>query len=598
MKQPLLFAGKKLLRAALLLLGVSLAAFLLLCASPLDPLQTNVGQVALGSMSQEQVANLEAYWGVDQPPVERYLGWLSSVLQGDFGTSLLYRQPVLSVIGQRLGNSLWLLVSAWAISGVLGLALGMAAGAFRGRWPDKLIRGYCLIISSTPAFWLALLLLLIFSVWLGWLPIGLSVPIGVEESAVTLADRLRHAILPGLALSVTGVANVALHTREKLIDALSSDYALFARARGESRGSVVLRHGLRNVILPALTLQFGSVGEIIGGSVLVEQVFSYPGLGQAAVNAGLGSDLPLLLGITVITSALVFAGNLAVDLLYGVVTVERCVVIRTNQRLTTLWILIAAVLILAAVTLSGILLEERAMETDFAQKDLAPSLLFPFGTDWMGRNMLARTLAGLSLSIRIGLLTALVSAGAAIVLGILSASFGGWVDAVISWWIDLVMGHSPHSPGDFDLHCLRPGIYRRGGGCGPQPLDLPGQGHSGRSPSAEKRPLPACGGKAGCVPLETGAAPSAASPAAQFLTGLILLFPHAILHEASVTFLGFGLSLRAARHWSDSLGKHALSHHGKVVAGAVSRSVPCAGGSVVRLAGRACPAAAGPFQRS
>ena len=319
MKQPLLFAGKKLLRAALLLLGVSLAAFLLLCASPMDPLQTNVGQVALGSMSQEQVANLEAYWGVDQPPVERYLGWLSSVLQGDFGTSLLYRQPVLSVIGQRLGNSLWLLVSAWAISGVLGLALGMAAGAFRGRWPDKLIRGYCLIISSTPAFWLALLLLLIFSVWLGWLPIGLSVPIGVEESAVTLADRLRHAILPGLTLSVTGVANVALHTREKLIDALSSDYVLLARARGESRGSVVLRHGLRNVILPALTLQFGSVGEIIGGSVLVEQVFSYPGLGQAAVNAGLGSDLPLLLGITVITSALVFAGNLVADLLYGVV---------------------------------------------------------------------------------------------------------------------------------------------------------------------------------------------------------------------------------------------------------------------------------------
>lgn len=319
MKQPLLFAGKKLLRAALLLLGVSLAAFLLLCASPMDPLQTNVGQVALGSMSQEQVANLEAYWGVDQPPVERYLGWLSSVLQGDFGTSLLYRQPVLSVIGQRLGNSLWLLVSAWAISGVLGLALGMAAGAFRGRWPDKLIRGYCLIISSTPAFWLALLLLLIFSVWLGWLPIGLSVPIGVEESAVTLADRLRHAILPGLTLSVTGVANVALHTREKLIDALSSDYVLLARARGESRGSVVLRHGLRNVILPALTLQFGSVGEIIGGSVLVEQVFSYPGLGQAAVNAGLGNDLPLLLGITVITSALVFAGNLAADLLYGVV---------------------------------------------------------------------------------------------------------------------------------------------------------------------------------------------------------------------------------------------------------------------------------------
>src|SRR5699024_8835326 len=132
-------------------------------------------------------------------------------------------------------------------------------------------------------------------------------------------DRLRHAILPALTLSVTGVANIALHTREKLVDVLSSDYVLLARARGESRRSLVLLHGLRNVALPALTLPFGSLSEIIGGSVLVEQVFSYPGLGQAAVTAGLGSDLPLLLGITVITSALVFGGNLAADLLYGLV---------------------------------------------------------------------------------------------------------------------------------------------------------------------------------------------------------------------------------------------------------------------------------------
>ena len=319
MKEALLFGVKKLLRAALLLLGVSLGAFLLLCASPLDPLQTNVGQVALGSMTPEQVERLEAYWGVDQPPAQRYLGWLEGVLQGDFGTSLLYRQPVLTVIGDRLSSSLWLLVFAWVVSGVLGLTLGITAGAFRGRWPDRLIRTYCLVISSTPVFWLALLLLLIFSVWLGWLPIGLSVPIGVEESAVTLGDRILHAILPGLTLSITGVANIALHTREKLVDVLESDYVLFARARGESGRSLVLRHGLRGVALPALTLQFGSVGEIIGGSVLVEQVFSYPGLGQAAVTAGLGSDLPLLLGITVITSALVFAGNLAADLLYGVV---------------------------------------------------------------------------------------------------------------------------------------------------------------------------------------------------------------------------------------------------------------------------------------
>ena len=319
MKHRLQFAGKKLIRMAVLLLGVSLAAFVLMSLSPLDPLQTNIGQTALGSMSAEQIDKLNAYWGVDTPAVERYLNWLSGVLHGDFGTSLLYRQPVLTVIGQRLAASVGILTAAWLLSGVLGLTLGVLAGAFHGRLPDRLIRGYCLLISSTPAFWLAIVLMLIFSVWLGWLPIGLSVPIGMEQAAVSMADRVRHAILPVLTLSITGVANIALHTREKMIDVLASDYVFFARARAESTRSIVLRHGLRGVALPALTLQFGSISEIIGGSVLVEQVFSYPGLGQAAVTAGLGGDLPLLLGITVITAAVVFAGNLIADLLYGVI---------------------------------------------------------------------------------------------------------------------------------------------------------------------------------------------------------------------------------------------------------------------------------------
>lgn len=147
-------------------------------------------------MSAEQIDKLNAYWGVDTPAAERYLNWLSGVLHGDFGTSLLYRQPVLTVIGQRLAASVGILTAAWLLSGVLGLTLGVIAGAFHGRLPDRLIRGYCLLISSTPAFWLAIVLMLIFSVWLGWLPIGLSVPIGMEQAAVSMADRVRHAILP------------------------------------------------------------------------------------------------------------------------------------------------------------------------------------------------------------------------------------------------------------------------------------------------------------------------------------------------------------------------------------------------------------------
>ena len=317
MKHRLQFTAKKLLRMALLLLGVSLTAFLLMTAAPLDPLQTNIGQAALGTMSPEQVARLEEYWGVNAPPAERYLGWLGDVLRGDFGTSLLYRRPVLEVVGQRLSASLGVLVFAWVLSGALGLALGAAAGASRGRWPDKLIRGGCLAISSTPSFWLALLLLMVFSVWLGILPIGLAVPIGTAADDVTLPQRLLHALLPALTLSVAGMANIALHTREKAVDVLDSDYIFLARARGERH--ILTRHVLRNVTLPAITLQFASIGEIIGGSVLVEQVFSYPGLGQAAVAAGLGGDLPLLLGITVVTAVLVFGGSLAADLLYGVV---------------------------------------------------------------------------------------------------------------------------------------------------------------------------------------------------------------------------------------------------------------------------------------
>ena len=321
MKHNLLIrkTGRKFIRMLLLLITVSIVTFTLVSMSPIDPLQANVGQAALGAMSQEQKAKLEEYWGVNVPPVRRYLNWAGGFVRGDMGISLLYRQPVSQVIGVKLSNSLFLMVFAWLISGILGLVLGILAGVFRGTWADRIIKGYSLLISSTPVFWLALLLLLVFAVWLKVLPIGLSVPIGVESAGVTFLDRLRHAILPAVTLSITGVAGVSLHTREKMIDVMESDYMLFARARGESTWSMVKKHGLRNILLPAMTLQFASVSEIIGGSVLVEQVFSYPGLGQAAVTAGTGSDVPLLLGITIVTAAIVFFGNFIADILYGVI---------------------------------------------------------------------------------------------------------------------------------------------------------------------------------------------------------------------------------------------------------------------------------------
>ena len=312
------YLARHIVRFALLMLAVGLVVFALVSMSPIDPVQANVGQAAYVNMSEAKRALLASYWGGDVPFWERFANWAGALLQGEMGTSLRFNAPVSEVIAHRAANSLALMGIAWLLSGVLGFALGVAAGARRGGALDRVVRSYCFLLASTPTFWLGLLILMVFAVQLGWFPIGFSVPIGVSAADVTLADAAHHLVLPALTLSVTGVANIALHTREKVVDVLESDYVRFARARGESELSVIIHHGLRNVALPAVTLQCAFISEIFGGSVLVEQVFSYPGLGQAAVTAGLGGDVALLAGIALVSAALVFGGNLLANILYGV----------------------------------------------------------------------------------------------------------------------------------------------------------------------------------------------------------------------------------------------------------------------------------------
>lgn len=319
MRHKFNFITKQILRLITLLFFVSVIAFALMSISPINPLQSNVGEVALASMSDEQIAKLETYWGMDTPAVERYINWLTDFIQGDMGTSLLYRQDVSSVVLEKIENSLWLLAFAWIISGVLGFVLGVFSGSRKDSLIDKVICKICFVMASTPAFWIALLMLMIFSVWLGLFPIGLSVPIGMLSENVTIWDRLYHGFLPAICLSITGIPNIVIHTREKVLEIMEKDYILFAKARGESLKWIVSKHCLRNIILPIITIQFASIGEIFGGSILIEEVFSYPGLGQATVTAGLGGDLPLLMAITLISTALVFTGNLTANILYGVI---------------------------------------------------------------------------------------------------------------------------------------------------------------------------------------------------------------------------------------------------------------------------------------
>ncbi|MGC7846818.1 ABC transporter permease [Desulforudis sp. 1088] len=318
MRKVLLLLAGKALRLAALLAALCAFSFWLVSHSPVDPVRAYVGadMLLVGPEQRERIAE---YWGLNDPPGERFLRWSEAMLRGDFGTSMIFRRPVAEVIGERFYASLLLMGMAWVLSGVCGFALGVAAGARQGTWIDGIIKWYCLTMASTPVFWLAIVLLMVFAVWLGWAPVGLAVPVGTLAGEVTLADRIRHMVLPAITLSIVGVSSVALFTRQKVVDALASEYVLFARAKGEPETAILWRHVLRNVALPAVTLQFAVFSELFGGSVLAEQVFSYPGLGQAIVQAGLRGDIPLLLAAVMCGAVFVFVGNLLADVIYSIV---------------------------------------------------------------------------------------------------------------------------------------------------------------------------------------------------------------------------------------------------------------------------------------
>ena len=312
------FAFQKLLRLGLLLLAVAVFTFLLLSLSPIDPVQAYIGTDMM-QISPEQRQLIAERWGLDQPMIARFGDWLRQLMQGNWGTSMVFNQPVGEVIATRFWVSLQMLAIAWLLSGLLGLGLGILSGALASSWIDRVIRLYAYTLASSPTFWVALLLLIIFSVSLKVTPICCAAPPGVLAAEVTVWQHLHHLLLPAITLSIIGIANIALHTRQKLIDVLHSDYILFARAQGEPLWGVIRHHGFRNLILPALTLQFASLSELFGGSVLVEQVFAYPGLGDATVQAALRSDVPLLVGIVFFSALFVYTGNTLADLAYPIV---------------------------------------------------------------------------------------------------------------------------------------------------------------------------------------------------------------------------------------------------------------------------------------
>ncbi len=295
------------------MVAVAIFSFILLDLSPINPVNTYLRGAAV---SEAQRAILESYFGMNVPLPTKIFHWLMDLVQGNLGTSLIYRAPVIDVIIDKFTASIVLMAISWILSGIFGFALGVVAGKNKGSWIDKAVKVYCYAIQSAPSFWVGMLILMVFAVYLGWFPIGFGVPIGVSSTDATFTEWATRLVLPTLTLSLVGLAPIAMYTRNELIQVLSSDYVLFAKSRGEKGWNLIKNHGIRNILLPAITLQFLSFSELFGGAVLVEQVFSYPGIGQTAVAAGLQSDVPLFLGIVLFSAVFVFVGNLLADLSY------------------------------------------------------------------------------------------------------------------------------------------------------------------------------------------------------------------------------------------------------------------------------------------
>lgn len=302
------------LRLTSVLFAISIICFVLMAFSPLDPLLQYLGGES-AVVSGEKAQKIAAELGLDQPYHVQYFRWIKKLFSGDFGYSTIYEYPVISIIKEKAGASMLLLFVSWLITGILGFTFGVIAALKEGKIADRIIKVYALAMASAPPYWVGLLLVMIFSIYLGWFPVGLSASINAARTQASFADVLSHLFLPALTLSLSGIAQMTLHVRQKLLDIFSTDYILFAKSRGEKTLMLFKNHGFRNVLLPAVTIQFASLGEIFGGSTLVEKVFSYPGLGSAIVAAGIKGDIPLLLGISLISSVFIFVGNFIADIL-------------------------------------------------------------------------------------------------------------------------------------------------------------------------------------------------------------------------------------------------------------------------------------------
>ncbi|EAA2342149.1 glutathione ABC transporter permease GsiC [Salmonella enterica subsp. enterica serovar Montevideo] len=293
---------KRLLGLIPTLLIVAVLVFLFVHLLPGDPARLIAGPEA----DAQVIALVRQQLGLDQPLHVQFWHYITHVLQGDFGTSMVSRRPVSEEIASRFLPTLWLTITSmiWAV--LFGMAIGIAAAVWRNRWPDRLGMTLAVTGISFPAFALGMLLMQIFSVDLGWLPI-----VG--------ADSWQHYILPSLTLGAAVASVMARFTRSSFVDVLSEDYMRTARAKGVSETWVVLKHGLRNAMIPVVTMMGLQFGFLLGGSIVVEKVFNWPGLGRLLVDSVDMRDYPVIQAEVLLFSLEFILINLVVDVLYAAI---------------------------------------------------------------------------------------------------------------------------------------------------------------------------------------------------------------------------------------------------------------------------------------
>lgn len=302
------------LQAIPTIFGIIIINFFLLQLAPGDAADVMAGEA--GSATEETMRALRERFHLDLPILERLVEYLNNLAHFSLGFSPRYGMPVLDLIGQRLPGTLTLMALALVIAIIIGMALGSVMASFAGRLPDRLLSIFSLLFYSVPGFWIGLMLIVLFSVTLGWLPSGGAGTIGSSLTGwAAIVDKARYMVLPATSLALFYVAIYARLTRAAMLEVRNQDFVRTAYAKGLSPVSVTVRHILRNALIPITTMAGMHIGGMLGGAVVVETVYSWPGLGRLAFEAVMGRDYTVLLGILLLSSLLVIFANAAVDLL-------------------------------------------------------------------------------------------------------------------------------------------------------------------------------------------------------------------------------------------------------------------------------------------